>query len=252
LNFLETESVLPQQFYPPEAIMKKIGILIFAAAIILGIFVSTLFSFGRVSQNFFNFSFGKKTKGSGNLITETRDIKGFKGVDVSGIIQVEITAQKDFAVEVEADDNLVPLLKTEVRGGVLHIETVRRISTENGLKVKISAPDIESIDASGVSKVNLANLKNSELRVDTSGASKVKINGDTTRISIEVSGASSIDAENLRAEAATVNASGASHVSVFATGELRSHASGASKVVYLGNPKVINKDSSGASSIREE
>jgi hypothetical protein len=231
--------------------MKKIGILVFAAAVIVGVFVASMFSFGRVNQKFFNFSFNKKTKGSGNIVTEVRDIKGFKGVDVSGIFQVEITAQKEFAVEVEADDNLVPLIKTEVRGGVLHIETSRRISTESGLKIRISAPDIDSIEASGVSKVNLANLKNNEIRVNTSGASKVNVTGETAKVSIEVSGASSIDAENLKAEAADVNASGASHVSVFAAGELHSDASGASKIVYSGSPKTIEKNSSGASSIRE-
>jgi hypothetical protein len=232
--------------------MKKIGIVIFAAAIILGVFFTSLFSFGRINQKFFNFSFSKKTKGSGNVVTDARDIKGFKGVDVSGTLQVEITAQKDFAVEVEADDNLIPLIKTEVRDGVLHIETEKRCSTDNGLKVRISAPDIESIDASGVSKISLAGVKNNELRVDTSGASKVNVNGETARLSIEVSGASSIDAENLRTETATVNASGASHVSVFATSELHSRASGASKIIYSGKPITVEQKSSGASSIREK
>jgi hypothetical protein len=232
--------------------MKKIGIVIFAAAIILGVFVTSLFSFGRINQKFFNFSFNKKVKGSGNLVTEARDIKGFKGVDVSGVFQIEITAQKDFAVEVEADDNLISLIKTEVRDGVLHIETKKRISTNNGLKLRISAPDIENIDASGVSKVSLIGVKNNELRVDTSGASKVNVNGETARLLIDVSGASSIDAENLRTEAATVNASGASHVSLFATSELRSDASGASKIIYSGNPITVEKKTSGASSIREK
>lgn len=232
--------------------MKKIGILIFAAAVIFGVVVASIFSFGRVNEKFFNFSFNKKIRGSGNVVTETRDIKGFNGVDVSGVFQVEITAQKDFVVEVEADDNLIPLIKTEIRGGVLHIETERRIKTASSLKIRISAPDIDSIQASGVSKVNLANVDNNELRIDTSGASKINLNGETARLSIEVSGASSIDAENLKAEAVAVNASGASHVSVFATGELRSDASGASRIVYSGSPRSIEKNSSGASSIREK
>jgi hypothetical protein len=232
--------------------MKKIGIFIFAAALIFGVSLASLFSFGRIDQKFFNISFGKKTKGSGNVATETREIREFKGVDVSGVYEVEITAQKDFGVEIEADDNLLPLIRTEVRGGVLHIETKCKISTENGLKIKVSAPDIESINTSGVSKVVLNGLKNNELRVDTSGASKVWLDGETTELYIEVSGASSIDAENLHAAAATVNASGASRVSVFATGEIRPHASGASKIIYSGNPKNIDPSSSGASTIREK
>lgn len=232
--------------------MKKIGIIVFAVAILLGVFVSSFFSFGRVSDKIFNFSLNKSVKGSGNISTETRDIADFTGVDVSGVFQVEITAQKDFGIEIEADDNLLPLINTEVRGGVLRIETTEKISSEHGLKIRISAPDIDSIDASGVAKVNLSGVKNNELRVDTSGASKVNIKGETANLTIEVSGASSIDAENLKAEYVNVDASGASHVSVFATGELKSDASGASKIVYSGSPKNVEKRSSGASSIREK
>ena len=232
--------------------MKKIGILVFAAAIIIGVCVSSLFSFGRVDQKFFSLSFNKKTKGSGSVAVETRDIKGFNGVDASGIFQVEIVAQKDFGVEVEADDNLIPFINTEVRNGILHIETKGKLATENGLKVRISAPDIESIDASGVSKVTLTDLKNAELRVDTSGASKIRVTGETGKISVNVSGASSVDADSLRAETADVDATGASRVSVFATGTLRADASGASKLVYGGDPKNIEKSTTGASSVREK
>ena len=232
--------------------MKKIGIIIFFFFILLEVFVSSFFSFGRLTDKAFTFSFGSGVKGSGNIASETRDVGSFSGVDVSGVFQVEITAQKDFTIEIEADDNLLSLIKTEVRGGVLRIETEKRVSTSNPLKIRVSAPDIDSIEASGASKVSLTGVKNDELRVDTSGASKINISGETVNLLIEVSGASSIDAENLKAENANVDACGASHVSVFATGELKSDASGASKIVYSGSPKNIEKKSSGASSVREK
>ena len=232
--------------------MKKIGIMVFVVAILLGVFVSSFFSFGRLSEKAFNFSFRSGVKGSGNIASETRDVGSFSGVDVSGVFQVEITAQKDFAIEIEADDNLLSLIKTEVRGGVLRIETEKRVSTSNPLKVRISAPDIDDIDASGASKVSINSVKNNEMRVHTSGASKINLAGETASLFIEVSGASSIDAENLKAEKADVDASGASHVSVFATNELRTDASGASKIVYSGVPKNVEKNSSGASSVKEK
>lgn len=232
--------------------MKKIGIFIFAAAIILGVIVSSFFSFGRVGRSLFNISFNKTTKGSGHLATERRDLDAFTGIDVSGGFQIEITAQKDFAVEVEADDNLLPLIKTEVRGGVLHIETEQRVSSENGLKIRISAPDIDDIDASGASRVNLAAVKNDNLRVHTSGASRITLSGETDEFIVEASGACTVEAGNLKARKADVDISGASTVIVFATDDLRSEASGASKIFYSGNPKNIEKSSSGASTIREK
>ena len=232
--------------------MKKIGILVFAAAIIFGVAISGFFSFGKADYKFFNFSFDKKVKGSGNLVTEARDLNDFTGVNVSSIFQVEITAQQEFAVEVEADDNLLRLIKTEVHNGILHIEPIGRITSENGLKVRIFAPDIDNIQASGASKINLSGVKNEELRVDMGGASKISVSGETARLEVEVSGASAADTENLRSEVANVNASGASHVSVSAAAELRADASGASRIVYSGSPKNIEKHTSGASSVREK
>ena len=230
--------------------MKKFGILIFAAAVIIGLLVTSLFSFGRVDKSFFNISFNKKTRGSGRIATEKRDIKDFEGVNVSGTFQVEVVSQKDFGVEIEADDNLIPLIRTEVRNNILHIETEGRISTENGLKVRVSAPDIDSIEASGVSSVKLTDIDNERLKVDTSGASKINVKGETSRLDVEVSGASSVDAESLKAEAAAVNASGASSVMVFATAELRSDASGASRIIYAGNPNNVEKSTSGGATVR--
>jgi hypothetical protein len=232
--------------------MKKLGILIFAAAIITGVAISSFFPFGKADHRIFNFSFNEKVRGSGNVATESRDLNDFKGVDVSSVFQVEIIAGEDFAVEIEADDNLLPLIKTEVRSGVLHIETVERIKSRNGLKVRISAPAVEDIRASGASRVDMSGVRNETLRIDTSGASKINVSGETAKLEIEVSGAGSIDAGNLKADDVSVNASGASHASVFATAELEADASGASRIVYSGSPKNIQKQTSGASSVREK
>lgn len=230
--------------------MKKIGFLIFVAALIIGLFAATMSSFGRVSDRFFNFSFKVgSVKGSGQTASEARNISEFKGIDVSGIFQVEVTAQKDYAVEVEADDNLLPHITTKVRNGVLHIETDGRISTDNPLRVRISAPNIDNIDTSGVAVVNLSNIKNETISVDSSGASKVKITGETAKLVVDVSGATKIDAEELTAENANIEANGASSVLVNVTGKLWTDTSGASKVVYSGTPSDVVKKTSRASSV---
>jgi hypothetical protein len=230
--------------------MKKFGFLIFAAAIVVGVIVSGFFSFGKASQKFFSFSVNETVKGSGNVTTESRDLSDFNSVEVGGVFEVEITAGQDFAVEVEADDNLLPLIRTNVHNGVLHIEAADRIKNSNGLKVRISAPNIEQVQASGASRVNLSAVNNEELRVFTSGASKMHLSGESAKLDLEVSGAGSVDAEELKTANAQVNASGASHVSVFAAEELRADASGASRISYSGEPKNIVRHTSGASSVR--
>lgn len=232
--------------------MKRIGFLIFIAAIVLGVLFANFTSFGRASGSLINFSFGSGIKGSGVAAIEARDITDFNSVDVGGVFQVEITAQKDFAVEVEADDNLLQYIETEVSGGTLSITSDKRLNPSSPIRIRISAPDIERIKSSGASKVSLNDLKNSELTVDTSGVSKVTLAGQTANLTVDVSGASHIDAENLAAENANIDASGASHVSVNVLNELRSDASGASKIRYTGSPKSVEKNTSGASSVKQK
>lgn len=232
--------------------MKKIGILIFIVAIVVGVAVANVLSFGKASGNIFTFSFGSGIKGSGVASSETREADEFTGVDVGGVFEVEITAGKEYSVQVQADDNLLPFVKTEVDSGVLHISTEKRINSQTPLRVIVSAPDVDHLDISGVSKVSLFGTKNSELGIHMSGASKLKLEGETSELNVEVSGASSIDAESLKSKTATVDASGASKVSVFVTEHLNSDASGASKIQYSGNPASVEKKTSGASSVRQK
>jgi hypothetical protein len=232
--------------------MKKIGIVIFIIAISIGVIAGNFFSFGRVAYRVFNINFVRGVQGSGVLATEKRDISGFNGVDVGGVFQVEMVAQKDYSVEVTADDNIVPMVKTCVSNGILKIQSDGRFSNSNPIRVRISAPNIESIRAAGASKVTVSELKNSSVDVDTSGASRVSLSGETSNLTIEVSGASHIDAAALRAENADVDASGASNISVFATNRLSADASGASRISYTGSPASVEKKASGASKISQK
>jgi hypothetical protein len=233
--------------------MKKIGIIIFAAALVIGLVVSNMFSFGRASSNLFNFSMNFcGERGSGNVASEKRDLSGFKSVDVGGVFQVEIAAQKEFGVEILADDNLLPFIQTEVDGGTLRIDTSRRISPTSPVRIRVSAPDLENLEVSGAANVTVADLKNTSFAIDSSGASKIAVTGETSKLTINVSGASRIDAENLNAENASVDSSGASKINVNVSGELLTDLSGASKVVYTGTPANVVTKKSGASSVSQK
>ena len=69
---------------------------------------------------------------------------------------------------------------------------------------------------------------------------------------IEASGASKINAENLKVANADVDISGATSVTVNATEEVKAEASGASKINYVGEPKNVIKDVSGASKVSQK
>ena len=231
--------------------MKKLGIIIFILALIAGIFFGSIFSYGENAGNLFSFSIFESVSGSGIIQTEQRNVGEFKSVDVSGAFTVEITAQKDFSVSVETDDNIIPLVKTEVENGVLKIRREGHFTGRSKVTVRIFAPNIENLEVSGASKISVADINNDFLNLDVSGASKIDVNGKTERLKIDLSGASKIEAENLSAENVSVDASGASNVSVSVSNELYADLSGATRLNYSGDPKNVVKKTSGASSVRK-
>jgi hypothetical protein len=230
--------------------MKKVGVLIFAVALVSGLVIANFVSFGRIGGSLFNFSMDfRGVHGSGNLGKESRAVSGFTSVEAGGIFQVEIVAQKDYSVEVEADDNLLPFITTEVDNGVLRIRTEKRCKTNSPMRIRIAAPDIEKLDISGAANVVLSGVKNTALAIESSGASKVNVSGETSKLTLDISGATKINADELKAVDAVIEASGASFISVNVSGDITSNVSGASKVVYGGTPSNVNTRKSGVSSV---
>jgi hypothetical protein len=224
--------------------MKKISLAIFILALTIGLIFSTNCGFGGIN----NFT---GIKGSGTSKTEQRNVTGFREIEAGGAINLEVDAQKDFSVTVEADDNLLQYIKTEVSGDTLKIYSEGKISPTTKFNVKISMPALEGLDVSGASDAKIVNVKADSLELKASGASDVIINGEAKELKANASGASEINAENLRAENADVDASGASSATVSATNELNVEASGASKISFTGDPNNVKQNSSGASSINK-
>lgn len=230
--------------------MKKLGLLIFAIALV----GSLTLVWGVTGKSVFSsFDFLSSVKGSGNVIIEKRDLANFKNVSAGGAMRLEITIGKEFLIELEGDDNILPTIKTEVRGDTLYFERKRvRTSSRNLVIARIQMPELTGLDISGASDAIVNNVKSESLKIDASGSSRLELSGETRNLSVDVSGASKLTAENLKTERSTIEASGASKVVVFASEAIDADASGASKIIYRGNPKTVNKNASGASSIVAE
>lgn len=192
--------------------------------------------------------FGQVT-GSGTMRLEKRDVSTFTAVDISGAYDVEIVAQKDQSLEIEGDDNLLPLIKTEVKNGVLNIYNEKSFNTKHKLRVRIAVQSLDGLNTSGASDFTITNVKTDEFNVDASGASNIQIAGETKNLEVEMSGAGELDAKDLHAQGVKITLSGAAHADVYATETLRASVSGAGNVNYYGDPKTVNEDTSGAGSI---
>jgi hypothetical protein len=176
---------------------------------------------------------GGGERGSGNLVTETRQVSPFTRIDVSSAVNLDViidpTAQP--TVVVTYDDNILDNLITRVDGATLTISfdgSVNLTGSGNRI-VEVTMPLIDSIRASGATDVTAV--------------------GATPRLVLDVSGASTLDLEELTVGDVDVDASGASTVVLFVTGSATGSASGASNVAVRGNPADVRIETSGASSL---
>jgi hypothetical protein len=217
-----------------------------------------------------NYTFGPALQGSGVAKTETRSPAPFSEIEVGGGVQLEVTVGPAPSLEITADDNILPHLRTDVSGDRLNIYVDVSYSASRGIEIKATTPALRALDASGASQTTVTGVKADRFQLDLSGASdcqlagdvdaldvtlsgasRCTLAGDAKKLAVNCSGASHADAAALMADAATVELSGASTAQVHATTALVAAASGASTLRYAGQPKVERKVS-GASTISAE
>ncbi len=209
-------------------------------------------------------------KGNGDVKKEERKHTGFNAIDIGGMANIYITQADEYKVVIEADENLLPIIKSKMKGSTLHIYNDKNISKVTELNIYISMPEIKRIELSGAVELHTTNtlsgdrleldcsgasdlelsLKYDVVKLDFSGACDADLEGYARELSMDISGAAEVDAYELESEDVEVDASGAASIKVFASSELRADVSGASSVRYKGDATVsISK--SGAASVRK-
>jgi hypothetical protein len=219
--------------------------------------------------------FGDRIDGNGNVIKQNRSVGGFHGIDVSGGLDVFVKQDGSESVSVETDSNLQEYIYTKVENGVLviHQENNTSLNSTGKIKIYVSGKDFESFEASGASdiiggskitssqgldfhvsgasKIEL-DIKAPSISGELTGASSLRLSGETKDVVINASGASNAKCFDLMAENADVDLSGASDAQVFASVSVKGEASGASNVKYKGSATNVVVNTSGAGSVSKE
>jgi hypothetical protein len=187
-------------------------------------------------------------RGSGTAATQTRQVGEFTEIEASGVIHLRLGLQEPRALQLSGDDNLLPLVTTEVSGKRLVIGNKQDLSPKLDLVATVSAPDVTLVRCSGACEVEVSNVKNDKLALELSGAGSISASGETKELAIDVSGAGKATVEQLRASTITVRLSGAGDVRVGPADKLDADVSGAGAVIYDGNP-TVTKHVSGAGNV---
>lgn len=192
------------------------------------------------------------TRGSGVTASEPRNVTGFDHIEVSGSATVDITIGSTWAVEVEADDNILPLITTKVTGSTLDIGTKSGTSfmTSNPVRVSITMPAVAGVGISGSGEVTANEIGDTQsLTVDISGSGKVTMAGTAEQLDVSVDGSGSFDGRRFQVATAVVSIAGSGTITVWATDRLDASISGSGSIRYVGTPGQLSTDVSGSGSI---
>lgn len=171
-------------------------------------------------------------------------------------------------------DNVVPLVTTSVRGGVLVIEMeqdVNVLKTNAGdlLTFDITVEDLTALTISGLAEVEAEALETTILEVSLSGAGYVRLRqlatkrldirvsgvgnvevvGEAAHATFEISGAGEVRAADLKCQTADVTVPGLGSATVWVTDALTGKISGAGNVSYYGEPET-NTETTGLGKFR--
>jgi len=189
------------------------------------------------------------TKGSGHVVTATRSVQSFTAVDLMGAATVNVAVGKPTALTISGDDNIVPLIHTDVHDGVLEISSKHGYSSKNALRLELATPSLDGLTLLGAGSFTAAGIHSKSFALDLSGAARLDLAGTTGTLDAKVSGVGAARLEQLVARDVHVSLSGTGSLSVHATESLDATVSGVGSISYTGSPKHVAKHVTGLGTI---
>ncbi|MBI9051160.1 MAG: DUF2807 domain-containing protein [Anaerolineaceae bacterium] len=200
-----------------------------------------------------------RVEGSGNVVTETRDVGDFNEVSLDGIGNLFIEQGSENTIVIEAEDNILPKIVTIVRGDKLYIDLEHGfnvdparemnyyVTVKNLEEVQVSGAgsvylqdeiQIDKLDIilSGFGSVDIDEIIGDEVNIKLSGAGDIEIAGEVDRQTIKISGAGNYRADDLHSQEADVIVSGVGDATLWVDDALSVIISGGGNIDYYGNP----------------
>jgi hypothetical protein len=209
-------------------------------------------------------------RGSGRLVTEPREVRGFDRVALTGSGDVILTQGERESLTVETDDNVMRHVVTEVRGGTLTLGTrsgasvsptrlrfVLTIVDLNGLTVSgsgnVSADRVDAdrfeVKVTGSGNAAIGELEAGSAMIEIAGSGNVALAGQVRDQEATVSGSGNYAGGDLRSESASVRLSGSGNATLWATESLDVRVTGSGTASYYGGPST-HVSSSGSGTVR--
>ena len=212
--------------------------------------------------------------GSGTIITEARPVNDFTRINFTGFGELTLVQGDSEALTIQADDNILPYIKTTVSGETLTIRFdepgwTPLLRPTDSIRYQVTVKSLTHLDLSGAGTVTatdltadqltlvesgageiaIANLTANAITVAMSGAGSVDLAGAVTAQTVELSGLGAYHAGDLASQTAQVTLSGAGEATIWVSEQLDAEMSGAGTIRYYGSPQTTTS-STGIGSVQ--
>lgn len=239
-------------------------------------FILAVMALGLQTTNAQWWAGSKKIKGNGNMKTETRKISNYDRIELEGSMNVELVAGTEGNLKVEAEENLIEYIVTEVSGDELKISTEKGYNLDpsgnNKITVIVPFKDLSRVSLTGSGDIRTRDritAENFEVKITGSGDIKLPLQAKNARASItgsgdieligsardfdcKVTGSGDISAFDFKCENVDATVTGSGDIQVYASEELRAKIPGAGDIEYKGNPKKEDFKTIGIGSISKK
>ena len=214
---------------------------------------------------------GEKIKGNGNVVTKTRTTQNYDGVGIGGNFDVNLVQGAEGKITIEAEENIIPYIVTEVKGNTLQIKYKKNTNVRNTKRITITVPyaDIEKVSLGGSGnitnkgtiksdnfKVSLGGSGNITLTVDANdvkssigGSGNIKLSGNSNEFKCSIAGSGSIKAYDLKTDILTATIAGSGSIKSTVKTKIKAKVVGSGNIYYKGNPTHIDSKSVGSGDV---
>ena len=202
----------------------------------------------------------ERIRGTGRVVQEKREVSGFTEVRLASVGELSLAQGDRESLTIEAEDNILPRIRTDVEGGALVIRTERGVSISPTVTVRytLTVRELSGLELSGSGKIKTGTIRSQDFKVRLPGSGDIRIDGLTAdsltavisgsgsinvpgkvvRQEVRISGSGDYDATNLQSQSGNVRVSGSGDCTLWIENDLAAAISGSGRVDYYGNPKV--------------
>lgn len=192
---------------------------------------------------------GGRVVGDGEPASEDRPIGPVEAIHSDGAFALTITIGPTPKLTIEADKNILPIIKTTSENGRLDIYSDRSYSVNRRIRVTVTSPNVSDISASGSNQIEARGFAGGPLSISLDGSNGAVLAGRVAALTCVLSGANHLAAQGLAAGSANVALNGSGDAAVDASERVVANISGAGTITISGNPRERSTEVNGAGRI---